>query len=229
MEAPVQKKMDAVSYARRERRYFYYHLGLFMIAQLVLAVLFGWKGIYGSYEETLKDWFLHKEDGLFENTTVNTYAFYWKNVVVGHGLWAFSYLIFPKKDATRTEKRKQTNRTIVDHLKKVPLTEGRAWGYVALSGLIEIYWVSCLKEDAFTLLPLLALFVSFELLIKAVRVLPVGTAYATFTGIGTVGTIVVDLLFFHEPFHLVKMVLVLMLGGFIVGLKLTSDRKERVK
>lgn len=113
--------------------------------------------------------------------------------------------------------------------KKIP-TEGMAWIFLFIAGLVEIYWAAALKSDSFGLLTLAAILLSFELLIRATKKVPVGTAYAVFTGIGTIGTVMVDILYFHEPFKFVKLALILLLALFIIGLKLSDhDAKKGVK
>jgi paired small multidrug resistance pump len=63
-------------------------------------------------------------------------------------------------------------------------------------------------------------------LIKAVRRLGVGTAYAVFTGIGTAGLVLVDVAFFKETLSFLKMFFISLLVLFIIGLKWTSDSRE---
>ena len=58
-------------------------------------------------------------------------------------------------------------------------------------------------------------------MISASKQLPVGTVYAVFVGIGAAGTVIADMLFFGEPFTIMKVVLLLLLVG-IIGLKLST-------
>jgi paired small multidrug resistance pump len=64
------------------------------------------------------------------------------------------------------------------------------------------------------------------LLIKAVRRLGVGTAYAVFTGIGTAGLVLVDVILFKETLGFLKLFFITLLVLFIIGLKWTSDKRE---
>ncbi|WP_430788825.1 DMT family transporter [Virgibacillus flavescens] len=114
------------------------------------------------------------------------------------------------------------NLNYEDTDKKIP-SEGMAWLFLFISGLVEIYWAAALKSDSLGLLTLVAILLSFELLIRATKKVPVGTAYAVFTGIGTIGTVMVDILYFHEPFKLVKLALILLLALFIIGLKVSDN------
>jgi quaternary ammonium compound-resistance protein SugE len=80
-----------------------------------------------------------------------------------------------------------------------------AWAYLVLAGTFEVSFASALKlADGFTwLLPTLAflicLVISLALLAKAAQLLPIGTAYAVWTGIGAAGTVIVGILVFNEP------------------------------
>lgn len=71
---------------------------------------------------------------------------------------------------------------------------------------------------------LAAILGSFDLLTRACKTLPVGTVYAAFAGIGSVGTAVVGIAGFGEPVSAVKLVLIALLTVLIVALKRTEDR-----
>ena len=103
-----------------------------------------------------------------------------------------------------------------------------AWIILVIAGVMEIGWAVGLKYTAgFTrLLPsigtILAMVVSLALLGIAVRTLPLGTAYAVWTGIGTVGTVVVGILVLGEPASFVRLFCVFLIVAGIVGLKLVT-------
>ncbi len=103
-----------------------------------------------------------------------------------------------------------------------------AWVYLLLAGLLEIAWAVGLKyTEGFTRLwPSLwtgaAMILSMLLLAVAVKSLPIGTAYAVWTGIGAVGTAVLGILLFGEPREVARLLCVLLIVAGIVGLKLTS-------
>ncbi|AWB46295.1 QacE family quaternary ammonium compound efflux SMR transporter [Paenibacillus sp. CAA11] len=106
----------------------------------------------------------------------------------------------------------------------------RNWLYVFIGGLIEIVWVSGLKHaDVWWewVLTAAAIATSFWLIIEASKRLPVGTVYAVFTGLGTAGTVVAEMLFFGEPFRWSKTLLIALLLGGVVGLKLMTDQSEK--
>jgi quaternary ammonium compound-resistance protein SugE len=105
-----------------------------------------------------------------------------------------------------------------------------AWVWLVLAGLFEVAWAVGLKHThGWTrLLPSLftiaTMAVSFLLLSLALRTLPIGTAYAVWTGIGAVGTALYGMVFFAEPRDAGRILcLVLILGG-ILGLKLLAPR-----
>lgn len=102
------------------------------------------------------------------------------------------------------------------------------WAYLLLAGVLEIGFASTLKlTEGFTkLMPSLvflffAVF-SFYFLTKATQTIPVGTAYAVWTGIGAVGTIVIGIFFYNEPAHLWRLFFLFTLVASIIGLKLVS-------
>ena len=92
-----------------------------------------------------------------------------------------------------------------------------AWVFLACAGLLEVFWSSFLKlSDGFTKLA------SFYLLSQAMKTLPLGTAYAVWTGIGAVGSVAVGILIFKEPVTAARMFFTVLLLTGIVGIKLTS-------
>ncbi|EUJ30736.1 hypothetical protein MFLO_10059 [Listeria floridensis FSL S10-1187] len=107
-----------------------------------------------------------------------------------------------------------------------------AWFYLVLAGLSEIVWAFGLKEShgftihSYSLLTIVFLIISFGLFAKAMKAIPIGTAYAVFTGIGAAGTAVVGIVFLHEPAGLFKIISLIVLVSGIIGLKLADDGKE---
>ena len=102
------------------------------------------------------------------------------------------------------------------------------WIVLVAAGLFEIVWAVGLKyTEGFTRLwptagTLLAMAVSFGLLSHALKTLPVGTAYAVWTGIGAFGTALIGILIFGEPATAMRLVFLALLIGSIIGLKLVS-------
>ncbi|HDX8340868.1 TPA: quaternary ammonium compound efflux SMR transporter SugE [Aeromonas dhakensis] len=100
-----------------------------------------------------------------------------------------------------------------------------SWLLLLLAGLFEVAWAIGLKyTDGFsrplpTLLTLSAMGVSVLLLAMAVKQLPLGTAYAVWTGIGAVGTVLMGIWLFNEPATLARVLCLLLITGGILGLK----------
>ncbi|MFJ5624363.1 DMT family transporter [Peribacillus loiseleuriae] len=106
------------------------------------------------------------------------------------------------------------------------------WIYVLFAGILEIVWVSGLKYSNHTLewvLTGVAIVISFIVLVKATKHLPVGTVYAVFTGIGTAGTVLVEMVVFGEPFKLSKVLLIGTLICGVIGLKMLTSDEEGTK
>ena len=103
-----------------------------------------------------------------------------------------------------------------------------AWLYLLAAGSFEVAFAVALKlSDGFTRLwPTLAFlvfsFLSFVLLARAALTIPIGTAYAVWTGIGAAGTVLVGIAFLGEPANAMRLVFLGTLIGSLVGLKLTS-------
>ncbi|HOE97927.1 MAG TPA: quaternary ammonium compound efflux SMR transporter SugE [Candidatus Sumerlaeota bacterium] len=103
-----------------------------------------------------------------------------------------------------------------------------AWGWLVIAGLMEVVWAVGLKyTDGFrrpgpTALTLAAMAISFYLLAVAVRTLPVGTAYAVWTGIGVLGTALVGVAALGEPATAARLGCLALIVGGIVGLRLTA-------
>lgn len=101
--------------------------------------------------------------------------------------------------------------------------ESKGWLYVVLAGLLEVVWASGFKYDEVPVLVVLgAIIVSFDLIIRATKVIPVGTVYAVFAGIGTIGTVIVEIVFENGSVSPVRVALILLLLACIIGLKLTN-------
>lgn len=105
------------------------------------------------------------------------------------------------------------------------------WIILIIAGLFEVAFASCLgkaKEATGTEAYgwyagfLVALTISMALLIKATQTLPIGTAYAVWTGVGAVGTVIVGIVVFKDPATFWRMFFITTLIGSIVGLKAVS-------
>ena len=104
-----------------------------------------------------------------------------------------------------------------------------AWVYLVVAGLFECGWAIGLKYTAgFTrlvpsLLTVAAMAISFWLLSLAMKTIPVGTAYAVWTGIGAVGVAVMGMLLFGESRDILRIICLLLIVSGIVGLRLVSS------
>ncbi len=105
------------------------------------------------------------------------------------------------------------------------------WIILIIAGLFEVGFTTCLgkaKETSGTTSMLwiigffISLTVSMLLLYKATQTLPMGTAYAVWTGIGAVGTVIIGIIFFKEPADFWRMFFIATLIGSIVGLKFVA-------
>ena len=102
------------------------------------------------------------------------------------------------------------------------------WVYLFVAGGFEIVWVVGLRySDGLTRLwpsvgTVAALSVSMVCLALALRAIPIGTAYAIWTGIGAVGTAIIGMLLFHEPRDVVRLFCIFVIIAGIVGLKLST-------
>jgi quaternary ammonium compound-resistance protein SugE len=103
-----------------------------------------------------------------------------------------------------------------------------AWVYLLVVGLFEVGWAVGLKFTAgFTrLVPsawtVASMVVSLGLLGLALKTLPLGTAYAIWTGIGTIGTVIVGIVLFRESADVLRLGCIALIVAGIVGLKLVS-------
>ena len=105
------------------------------------------------------------------------------------------------------------------------------WLILIIAGLFEVAFAFCLgkaKETTGTEMVLwyigfaIALTISMTLLIKATQSIPIGTAYAVWTGVGAVGTVLVGIFVFKEPATFLRLFFLTTLIASIVGLKAVS-------
>lgn len=104
----------------------------------------------------------------------------------------------------------------------------QAWITLAVAGLLEIVWAVGLKyADGFTkpgasAVTIAAMIASMWLLAQAARTLPIGTAYAVWTGIGAVGAALLGIMLFGESANAARLGCIALIVIGIVGLKLTA-------
>ncbi|MCR8642634.1 multidrug efflux SMR transporter [Paenibacillus sp. N1-5-1-14] len=104
----------------------------------------------------------------------------------------------------------------------------KSWTLVFLAGTLEVAWVTGLKHSTLWWqwgLTAIAIAISFDTIIRASRVLPLGTVYAVFAGLGTAGTVLAEMLLFGEPVNGIKITLILVLLAGVIGLKMITKEK----
>lgn len=103
------------------------------------------------------------------------------------------------------------------------------WFYLIVAGLFEVVWAISLKySEGFTrlypsVITIVGMMISFYFLSLSLKVLPVGNAYAIWTGIGAVGAVIVGIIAFNEPHDLTRLIFVGFIVVGIVGLKYSSN------
>lgn len=104
----------------------------------------------------------------------------------------------------------------------------RAWVWLVFAGLLEVVWAIGLKSSdgfrrpAISVFTVVMMIASFYFLAQALKTLPVGTAYAIWTGIGAVGTAIIGMLVFGESREMGRVFSIMLIVAGIVGLKLAS-------
>lgn len=104
-----------------------------------------------------------------------------------------------------------------------------AWVILLFAGLLEVAWAVLLKQSEGFTRPgvtvgfVATLVLSMVLLAQALKTLPVGTAYAVWTGIGAAGTAIIGMLWLGESRDVLKLVSLVMLVAGIIGLRVTSS------
>ncbi len=103
------------------------------------------------------------------------------------------------------------------------------WIILIIAGLFEVGFTTCLKlsnnftKPVWSIAFFISISLSFFLLNKAVQTIPIGTAYAVWTGIGAVGTVIVGIFLFKEPSDFWRIFFITTLIASIAGLKLVSQ------
>jgi quaternary ammonium compound-resistance protein SugE len=102
------------------------------------------------------------------------------------------------------------------------------WIYLLIAGILEISWAIGLKYTEGwsklypSLITVVLMIASFQFLSMALKTLPIGTAYAIWTGIGAVGTAILGMIIFNEPRDVSRILCILLIVAGIAGLKLTA-------
>ena len=108
------------------------------------------------------------------------------------------------------------------------VTSSMSWIYLFLAGLTEVAWAVGLKQtDGWSrfwpsVITAALMVVSFVFLSLALKTLPLGTAYAVWTGIGAVGTALIGIFFFGEPRDILRVLCIALIVAGVAGLRIFS-------
>ncbi|MFN6528114.1 multidrug efflux SMR transporter [Nostoc sp. ChiSLP03a] len=107
-------------------------------------------------------------------------------------------------------------------------SDDMAWIYLFIASLFEIGWAISLKytqgftKFGYNVATVTLMILSFTFLSKALRTLPLGTAYTIWTGIGAVGTVLLGIVLFQEPLEVRRITCIGLIVIGVIGLKLVS-------
>lgn len=102
-----------------------------------------------------------------------------------------------------------------------------SWIYLIIAGIFEMMWVLALKfsenftKVLFLILTVIFMILSLIFLSLSFKTIPIGTAYACWTAIGTVGVIIISLIFFKETMSILRFFFIAIIIIGVIGLKLT--------
>lgn len=104
-----------------------------------------------------------------------------------------------------------------------------AWLYLITAGVLEVIWAYSMKQSGGfsrlipSIITVLTMIASFGLLAAAMRVLPLGTSYTIWTGIGAVGAFLVGVFFLGEPFNALRVIAALLIISGLVLMKFSGE------
>lgn len=106
----------------------------------------------------------------------------------------------------------------------------KAWGYVALTSFFELVWIfgfNVVNAWWQWIFIITFIIIDFYFLTKACELLPTGTVYAFFAGVGTLGTTLMDIFLFNETINLGKIIFIVILIAGVIGLKIADGIDEK--
>jgi len=142
--------------------------------------------------------------------------------------WPSPIVLIPARNTRFARRRRMRATMIAGEGGRGPYERMQAWITLAVAGLLEIVWAIGLKyADGFTkplasAVTIAAMIASMWLLAQAARTLPIGTAYAVWTGIGAVGAALLGIMLFSESANAIRLGCIGLIVAGIVGLKVTS-------
>jgi quaternary ammonium compound-resistance protein SugE len=107
-----------------------------------------------------------------------------------------------------------------------------AWLYILIASIFEVSWAVGLKySEGFTQLKpsiftIITMILSYIFLSMGVKNIPIGTAYAVWTGIGAIGTAIYGIIFFDEPKDIIRIFFIFLIVIGIIGLRLTHKNES---
>lgn len=110
----------------------------------------------------------------------------------------------------------------------VPINATLVWVYLCLAAIFEIVWALSLKltngytHPGWTLATIPLALISTGFLALAMKGIPMGTAYAVWTGVGAIGTVLIGMAFFREPVDITRLFCIGLILCGLIGLKLTQ-------
>ncbi len=116
-----------------------------------------------------------------------------------------------------------------ERIQEGEFTMNKYWFLVMIAAIFEVIWVAGFKHSTNWIewsLTIIALLLSFGVLIYAGKKLPTSTVYAVFVGLGTTGTVIAEMIWFHVPFSWGKVGLITLLLIGIIGLKSVTANSE---
>src|SRR5699024_3110202 len=118
----------------------------------------------------------------------------------------------------------------VSHKKEKEIYMNKAWGYEALTSFFELVWIygfNVVNAWWQWIFILTFIVIDFYFLTKACELLPTGTVYAVFAGVGTLGTILMDVFLFNETINIGKVIFIIILVTGVAGLKMADGVEEK--
>lgn len=106
----------------------------------------------------------------------------------------------------------------------------RHWLFILIGVVFEVIWVMGLKHATHLgewIITVASIFISFFCFMRPMKVLPVGTVYAVYVGLGTAATVIAEMVFFNEPVQPLKIVLIAILVASVMGLKFVTHESDQ--
>lgn len=123
-------------------------------------------------------------------------------------------------------------KKITDWVANLKVSKNTAWSCVFIGGFLEMFWVSGLKYSTNWWqygLTSLVILISFCLVVLALKKIEVGVAYSVFVGLGAAGIVLTEIIIFGEEVSWIKITLIALLLGGVLGLKFSEEKEGESK